>query len=295
MFDWLRKPMDPTSPVDTGPHPPAMTIGKTRFAWGSRTFVMGILNATPDSFSGDGIVDPAEAARLAEAMVDAGADIIDIGAESTRPDFPPVDADEEWHRLLLVLPAVRRAVKNTPISVDTSKASVAKWAIEAGADAVNDVTGFLGDPEMVQVIAQAGVSAIAMHNQRGREFGGDVIEDIRNGLRRSIAVAEAAGIPRDRLILDPGFGFGWGPVQGYTMLRRLGELRDLGRPLLIGTSRKSSIGYVTGGGAKQRQWGTAATVALAIGQGIDIVRVHDVTEMVQVARVADAVVRGVLP
>lgn len=287
--------MDATSPVDTGPHPPAMTIGKTQFAWGARTFVMGVVNITPDSFSGDGVVDPAAAARLAEAMVEAGADIIDIGAESTRPDFPPVDADEEWKRLSLVLPAVRRAIENTPISVDTSKASVAQRAIEEGADAVNDVTGFLRDPEMAGVIARAGVAAIAMHNQRGREFGGDVIEDIRNGLRRSMAVAEAAGLSRDRLILDPGFGFGWGPVQGYNMLRRLGELRDLGRPLLIGTSRKSTIGYVTGGAAAQRTWGTAATVALTIAQGVDIVRVHDIAEMVQVVRVSDAVVRGVLP
>ncbi|TAK79754.1 MAG: dihydropteroate synthase, partial [Dehalococcoidia bacterium] len=166
-----------------------MTIGKTRFVWGGRTFVMGVVNATPDSFSGDGIVDPAAAARLAEAMVEAGADILDVGAESTRPDFPPVDADEEWHRLSLVLPAIRRAVKNTPITVDTSKASVAERALKVGADAVNDVTGFLGDPDMAAVVARAGVPAIAMHNQRGHEFGGDVIEDIRNGLRRSIAVA----------------------------------------------------------------------------------------------------------
>ena len=134
-----------------------------------------------------------------------------------------------------------------------------------------------------------------MHNQRGREFGGDVIEDVRHGLRRGIALADAAGVGRDRLILDPGFGFGWGPVQSYAMLRRLGELRDLGCPLLIGTSRKSAIGYVIDRPAAQRVWGTAATVALAIQQGVDIVRVHDVEEMVQVTRVADAVVRGVLP
>ncbi len=287
--------MDPTSPVDTGPHPPPMVIGKRQFAWGARTFVMGVVNATPDSFSGDGIVDPAGAARLAEAMVEAGADLIDLGAESTRPDFPPVDVEEEWKRLSLVLHAVRRAVRDTPISVDTSKAVIAHRAIEAGADAVNDVTGFLSDPEMAGVVARAGVPAVAMHNQRGREFGGDVVEDIRNGLRRSMAVAEAAGVPRDRLILDPGFGFGWGPVQSYNLLRRLGELRELGRPMLIGTSRKSAIGYVTGGAAAQRQWGTAATVALAISQGVDIVRVHDVAEMVQVTRVSDAVVRGVLP
>ena len=272
-----------------------MQIGKARFAWGSRTFVMGVINATPDSFSGDGIVDPAGAAARARAMVAAGADIIDIGAESTRPDFPPIDADEEWARLSLVLGAVRRAIPETPITVDTTKVSVAARAIAAGADAVNDVTGLQGDPEMAAAVASAGVPVIVMHNQRGRAFGGDVIEDIRNGLRRGIALAEAAGVPRDRLILDPGFGFGWGPVQSLEMLRRLGELQDLGRPLLIGTSRKSAIGYVLDRPAAQRVWGTAATVALAIQQGVDIVRVHDVEELVQVARVSDAVVRGVLP
>jgi len=270
-------------------------IGRTRFEWGSRTFVMGVINATPDSFSGDGIVDPAGAAARARAMVAAGADLIDIGAESTRPDFPAIDADEEWSRLSLVLGAVRRAIPETPITVDTTKASVAARALAAGADAVNDVTGLQGDPEMAATIAQAGVPAIVMHNQRGREFGGDVIEDIRTGLRRGIALAEAAGVARDRVIVDPGFGFGWGPAQNFTMLRRLGELRDLGRPLLIGTSRKSAIGYVLDRPAAQRVWGTAATVALAIQQGVDIVRVHDVEEMVQVARLSDAVVRGVLP
>ena len=276
-------------------HPAATTIGKTQFVWGSRTFVMGVINATPDSFSGDGLVDPSAAAALAVAMVEAGADIIDIGAESTRPDFPPVEADEEWDRLSLVLGAVRRAVRNTPITVDTTKASVATRAIAAGADAVNDVSGLQGDAGMAAAVAAARVPVIVMHNQRGRTFGGDVIEDVRNGLRRGIALAEAAGVKREQIILDPGFGFGWGPAQNYTMLRRLGELRDLGRPLLVGTSRKSAIGYVIDRPAAERVWGTAATVALAIQQGVDIVRVHDVAEMVQVARVADAVVRGVLP
>ncbi len=287
--------MNPEAPVPPGDHPAPMQIGKTRFVWGSRTYVMGVINATPDSFSGDGIVDPTAAARQAIAMVGAGADIIDIGAESTRPDFAPIDADEEWDRLSLVIGAVRRAVRDTPITVDTTKASVATRAIAAGADAVNDVTGLQGDPDMAAAVAQAGVPVVIMHNQRGREFGGDVIEDIRNGLRRGIALAEAAGVKRDAIILDPGFGFGWGPVQNYNLLRRLGELRDLGRPLLVGTSRKTFIGYVVDRPAPQRVWGTAATVALAIQQGVDIVRVHDVEEMVQVARVSDAVVRGVLP
>ena len=293
--------MDLTPSEPAGTHPAPTVIGKARFAWGSRTFLMGVLNATPDSFSGDGVfaangvVDPGAAVALARAMVEAGADLIDIGAESTRPDFPAVDADEEWSRLSLVIGAVRRAIPDTPITVDTTKAAVATRAIEAGADAVNDVSGLQADPAMAAAVAQAGVPVIVMHNQRGREFGGDVIEDVRGGLRRGIALAEAAGVPRDRVILDPGFGFGWGPVQNFTMLRRLGELRDLGRPLLIGTSRKSAIGYVLDRPAAERVWGTAATVALAIQQGVDIVRVHDVAEMAQVARVADAVVRGALP
>ncbi len=195
---------------------------------------------------------------------------------------------------MLVLGAVRRAVR-VPITVDTSKAEVARRALEYGADGINDVTGFLGDPGMARVVAAAGVPVVLMHNQRGREFGGDVIGDVRAGLERCIATAEAGGVPRERLILDPGFGFGWGPVQNFELLRRLGELRDLGRPLLVGTSRKSSIGYVIDRPAQERQSGTAATVALAIQQGVDLVRVHDVDEMVQVARIADAVVRQAVP
>ena len=273
-------------------HPAPLEIGGVRFEWGARTFIMGIINATPDSFSGDGVVDPAAAARRALAMVEAGADIIDIGAESTRPDFPAVDADAEWARLELVLGAVRRAVPGTPISVDTSKAEVAARAVAAGADAINDVRGLLGDPAMAAAVAEAGVPAILMHNQRDRACGGDVIADVRAGLEASVAAAVAAGLRRESLILDPGFGFGWGPVQSLAMLRRLGELRDLGLPLLIGTSRKSAIGYVIDRPPQERLWGTAATVALAIQQGVDIVRVHDVEEMTQVARVADAVVRG---
>lgn len=272
-----------------------MRIGRTRFDWGKRTYVMGVINATPDSFSGDGVVDPDAALELARAMVEAGADMLDIGAESTRPEFASVTAEEEWDRLVLVLGPIRRALKKTAITVDTSKAEVARRALEYGADAINDVNGLRGDPEMARVIAKAECPVIIMHNQRGREFGGDVIEDVRNGLRQSLGIAREAGIDRERIIIDPGFGFGWGPVQNFAMLRRLGELRDLERPILIGTSRKSSIGYVIDRPAHERQWGTAATVALAIEQRADIVRVHDVEEMVQVARIADAVVRGVVP
>ncbi|PKN82690.1 MAG: dihydropteroate synthase [Chloroflexi bacterium HGW-Chloroflexi-9] len=275
-------------------NPAPLTIGSRTFEWGQRTYVVGIINATPDSFSGDGIVDPQAAVHLAERMVEAGADILDLGAESTRPEFAAIDAETEWGRLMLVLGAVRRAV-SLPITVDTSKAEVARRALDYGADAINDVTGFLGDAGMARVVAQAGAPAILMHNQRGREFGGDVIRDTRAGFERCIAAAVAGGVSRERLILDPGFGFGWGPVQNFELLRRLGELRDLGRPLMIGTSRKSSIGYIIDRPAQEREWGTAATVALAIQQGVDLVRVHDVDEMVQVARVADAVVRQAVP
>lgn len=272
------------------PVPEPIQIGRTTFEWGTRTYVMGILNASPDSFSGDGLVDPDEALRRAEAMVAAGADLIDIGAESTRPDFDAVDADEEWRRLHLVLGPIRRAL-DIPISVDTSKADVARRAVEYGADAINDVTGCLGDPGMPRAIAAGGVPVIAMHNQRGREFGGDVMKDVRAGLREAMTALMTTGVPEERIILDPGYGFGWGPVRDFEMLRRLEELKRLGRPVLIGTSRKSSIGYVIDKPAHDRVFGTAATVAIAIANGADIVRVHDVEEMVRVARVTDAVVR----
>lgn len=273
------------------PAPAPITIGGRTFEWGRRTYVMGIINATPDSFSGDGVVDPDAAVRLAEQMVEGGADILDIGAESTRPEFGPVDADEEWSRLQLVLGAVSRAV-DVPISVDTSKAEVARRALEYGAHAVNDVTGFLGDPEMARVVAAAGVPAILMHNQRGRTFSGDMMKDVRAGLREAMTAAQAAGMTETQIILDPGFGFGWGPVKNFEMIRRLHELKTLGRPVLLGTSRKSAIGYVIDRPAQERTFGTAATIAVAIERGADIVRVHDVPEMVRVVKVADAIVRG---
>lgn len=271
--------------------PEPIEIGGRTFVWGERTYVMGVINATPDSFSGDGLLDPGTAAAQAQAMVEAGADLIDIGAESTRPDHDPLSAHDEWARLAPVLAAVRSCI-DTPITADTSKAIVAQRAFEAGVDALNDVSGLRHDEHIAGILARYGKPAVVMHNQRGREFSGDVLHDVRAGLERSITIAEEAGIARQRLILDPGFGFGWGPMRNLEMLRRLGELRSLGRPLLLGTSRKSTIGYILDRPAQERVWGTAATVALAIEQGVDIVRVHDVEEMVQVARVSDAVVRG---
>lgn len=274
--------------------PPPIRIGGTEFVWGRRTYVMGVINTTPDSFSGDGVVDPTAAAWLARAMVEAGADLIDIGAESTRPGAEPVSVESEWRRLGPSLMAVRRVV-DVPISVDTSKAEIARQAFDAGADALNDVLGLRGDPALLAVLAATGKPAFVMHNQRGRAFGGDVIGDVRAGLETSLALAEHAGVPRERIVVDPGFGFGWGPVQNLELLRRLGELHDLGRPILIGTSRKSTIGYVLDRPEHERGWGTAATIALAIAGGADVVRVHDVDAMRQVARMSDAIVRGWLP
>ena len=283
------------SPPEPSAPPAATVIGRHRFAWGSRTYVMGIVNATPDSFSGDGVLDPAVAAAQARRMVAAGADLLDIGAESTRPGHVPLPVDAEWARLAPVLHAIRAAVA-VPLSVDTAKAAVAERAFAAGADALNDIHGLRADPALGPLLARAGGAAVLMHNQRGRPFSGDVIADVRTGLRASLQLARDAGIDEQRVILDPGFGFGWEPAQNLELLRRLGELRDppsgLGRPLLIGTSRKSTIGHVLERPEGARAWGTAATVALAVAAGVDIVRVHDVREMAEVARMADAVVRG---
>jgi dihydropteroate synthase len=271
--------------------PAPLTIRGHRFDWGSRTYVMGIINVTPDSFSGDGLGLDAEAAvAQGRRFVAEGADILDVGGESTRPGFEGVSPEEEMRRVLPVIERLAREA-DVPISIDTCKAEVARAALETGAHLVNDIWGFRHDPAMAPLVAQFGVPAVVMHNQRGRDFG-DVIGDIRAGLEASLRLAERAGLPRQRLIIDPGFGFGWTEEHNLEMLRRLGELRELGLPILIGTSRKSTIGAVLGGvPPEDRLMGTAASVAIAIAQGADIVRVHDVAEMVQVGRVADAVVR----
>ena len=270
--------------------PPPIEIGGRRFEWGVRTYVMGIVNVTPDSFSGDGVLDAALAADQAARMVEEGADLIDVGAESTRPGHAPLSVADEWARLDAPLRAIRARV-DVPITVDTSKAGVAERAFDAGADALNDVRGLLADADLAPLLARRGLPAVVMHNQRDRTFGGDVMGDIRAGLRESIEVAERAGVDARRLILDPGFGFGWEPAQNLEMVRRLAELRDLGRPLLVGVSRKSTLGLVLDRPEAERAWGTAAAVALAVQGGADIVRVHDVAEMADVVRIADAITR----
>ena len=276
-----------SSPVSPAP----ITIGSREFAWGARTFVMGIVNVTPDSFSGDGLALDVEAAvRLALKMREDGADIIDVGGESTRPGAQELPAEEEIRRVIHVIQRLSREL-DIPVSVDTYKAEVAHAAIEAGAQMVNDIHGFQRDPGIARVAAGAGVPAVAMHNQRGHEFR-DTVGDIVAGLLESLRIAREAGLPEDRVIVDPGFGFGWSVEQNLEMLRRLGELQVLGRPILVGTSRKSTIGAVLGDAPlEERLEGTAATVAIAIANGADIVRVHDVREMARVVHVADAVVR----
>ncbi len=273
----------------TSPKP--LTIGRRVFEWGSRTFIMGIINVTPDSFSGDGLGTDVDAAvELGVRLTAEGADIIDVGGESTRPGAEEVDAAEEKRRVLPVIEHLARLI-GIPISVDTSKADVAEAALATGAALLNDVSGLRRDPQMPSILARFGVPSVVMHNERGRPFH-DVIDDIREGLETSIALAKAAGVTRERLIVDPGFGFGWSVQHNLEILRRLGELKAFGLPILVGTSRKSTIGAVLGLPAEERLFGTAASVALAIANGADIVRVHDVKEMSEVCRLADAVVRG---
>ena len=276
---------------------PPMQIGATTFVWGARTYVMGILNCTPDSFAGDGLytgrgtaADVDTALQMAALMVRDGADILDVGGESTRPGAHAVAAEVELQRVVPVIERLARELP-VPLSVDTTKGAVASAAFAAGATAVNDVSGLQADAGVAAAAAAAAAAVIAMHNQRNRQLR-DVIGDIRAGLALAMRTAGQAGVVSERVILDPGFGFGWRPEHNLEMLRRMGELRDLGRPLLIGTSRKSTIGRVLNLPVEERMEGTAATVALAVANGADIVRVHDVREMVRVVRMSDAVVRG---
>ena len=265
-------------------------IGSTTFHWGSRTYVMGILNVTPDSFAGDGVDnDPAAALARAGEMVAAGADIIDIGGESTRPGAQPVDALTEMGRVVPVITLLAARLP-VPLSVDTSKPEVAEAALRAGAVMVNDVHGLRADPAMAAVAARRGAAVVAMANLRGCRYT-DVMSAVTAQLRQSLARADAAGIASQRVLIDPGFGFGPSPAQNLELVRRLSELRALGRPVLLGPSRKSTIGRVLGLPVEQRVEGTLATVVVAIDRGVDIVRVHDVREIVRGARMADAILR----
>jgi dihydropteroate synthase len=265
------------------------------FMWGARTYVMGILNLTPDSFSGDGLLaadDPAAAAAAqARRMADEGADLLDLGAESTRPGHVRVEPAEELRRLLPALRAVRSALPEMPLSVDTTRPEVGAAAIDAGADLLNDVRGTTPDDGMTRLAALRGVPLILMHSRPEAAYR-DVVAEVVDELHRAVERAVARGCARGSLIVDPGIGFGKTPFHNLALLRDLDRLADLGLPILLGASRKSTIGRVLDLPPDERLEGTLALTALAIRSGVDIVRVHDVGPNVRAARMADAVVRG---
>ena len=290
-------------------HP--LTIKNRTLVWGERTYVMGILNLTPDSFSGDGLLSSPlpdiEGGALGQArrFLAAGAEILDIGGESTRPGSQPVDAEEELRR---VLPTIRSlaAIPEALISIDTYKAVVAEEALKAGAHMINDVWGLRADPDMTRVAADHKAPVVLMHNRSkpanvevrerlGQAYLGaqyqDLLEDVKRELLESVAIAHSAGIPDEHIILDPGIGFGKTVAQNLELINRLDEIRALGFPVLLGPSRKSFIGYTLNLPPEQRLEGTAAAVAIGIARGADIVRVHDVEPMLRVAHMTDAIVR----
>lgn len=257
---------------------------------GERTLVMGILNVTPDSFSDGGrSAAPDDALVNARAMVSEGADILDIGGESTRPGHVPLPADEEWRRISPVFRGLEDQKGIPPLSIDTWKAEVARRALEAGACIVNDVWGFQRDPDMPRVAAEFGAAAIVMHNREVHDGSIDIMADLRAVFERALEKAELAGLPRERVVLDPGIGFGKTPEQNLEVLRRLPELHALGQPLLLGTSRKSFIGRIVPSTPQERLPGTIASNVAGILAGIHIIRVHDVAAHVQAARVAEAI------
>ena len=264
--------------------------GNMEFGWGQRTYVMGIVNVDPASFSGDGLRDADAAVDQGKRFAAEGADIIDVGGESTRPGFEPVSAKEELQR---VLPVIERLASElpVPVSIDTYKSEVARRAVAAGARMINDVWELKRDPKLALVAAEAGVPLVISQNQRESQFQ-DFFPELIASLKRSIQVALDAGMSWDNIIIDPGVGFGKTVEQNVEIVRRLAELKMLRRPILLGTSRKSFIGHVLDLPVDQRLEGTAATVAIGICNGADIVRVHDVAQMVQVARMSDAIVRG---
>jgi dihydropteroate synthase len=263
------------------------------FVWGSRTYVMGIVNVTPDSFSGDGRVDVESAIVHARAQWDLGADLLDIGGESTRPGHAPVDEATELARVIPVVAAVREQLPSAPISIDSYKPAVVRAAFEAGADVVNCVYGAPDD--LLALAVRYEMPFVAMHNQQGTHYDGDVVDAVVTSLERIAAHALSAGIPREAFIVDPGIGFGKTADQNIAVLRGLERLTAIGLPTMLGASRKSTLGKLTGRPPEERIVATAATTALAIASGIDIVRVHDVAAARDAVAVGDAVVRDWRP
>ena len=278
--------------------PDPVAIGPRTFYWGARTYLMGILNVTPDSFSGDGLLaagDPVAAAvDQARRMVDEGADLLDIGGASSRPGHDPIAPEEEVRRVVPVVEALAATLPGTVLSVDTTSPAVAEAALDAGAHLLNDVWGVADDPGMIRVAAERGVPIVLMHN-RGEARYGNLLGEVVADLQRAIDRALDAGVRWDHLVIDPGLGFGKTPDHNLALLNGLGALTILGRPLLLGTSRKSTLGKVLDLPADQRVEATAATTALGIAAGVDIVRVHDVRPNARTARVADAILRGWRP
>ena len=284
-----------------------LAVNGFEFEWGSRTYVMGILNITPDSFSGDGLEEGELEPILERArkFVEAGADILDVGGESTRPGASQVSAQEEIDRVLPVITALSSQFQ-TLISIDTYKSEVAKEALKAGASMLNDVWGLMVDPALGEVARETGAPLILMHNRSnpsntavkeklgGRYIGVEyenLLEDVKRELLDSVSLAHQAGVPDGQIILDPGIGFGKTVEQNLELVNRLDEIRDLGYPVLLGPSRKSFIGYTLDLPPNDRIEGTGAAVSVGITRGADIVRVHDVQEMVRISRMTDALIR----
>jgi len=275
----------------------SQTLGVTRcrskeFRWGERTYVMGIINLTPDSFSGDGLDgDVATALTQAKRFQEEGADIIDVGGESTRPGAAQISTDEELRRVIPVLERLAAEIP-LPISIDTYKWEVARRALEAGANMLNDIWGLKQDPRLADVSAEKGIPLILMHNQEGISYQA-LIPEVMASLKQSLKLALDRGVAWENLIIDPGIGFGKTLEHNLEILHRMEEFKTLGRPILLGTSRKSVIGRVLDLPPQERIEGTAATVAIGIAKGADIVRVHDVAQMVRVCRMSDAIIRGI--
>ena len=261
------------------------------FDYGKRTYIMGILNVTPDSFSDGGDFSNIDiAVNHAKEMINEGADIIDLGGESTRPGHSYVDADEEKRRILPVIKRLKEEIK-VPISVDTYKSDVAQEALELGVEMINDIWGLTKDSNMANIVAKYDAYICIMHNQDGTEYNKDIMESIKEFLQDSIDLALKSGIKKEKIVLDPGIGFGKTFEQNLEVLKRLDEIKTLGYPVLLGTSRKSVIGNVLNVEPKQRLEGTIATTVLGIRDGVDIVRVHDVKENLKAAKMADAIYR----
>jgi len=291
---------------DYKPSNPGSTLcGGHVFYWGKRTYVMGVINVSPDSFSGDGLADIEEAVARAERLASEGADIIDIGGESTRPGSTPLSPDEELRRVIPVVEKLAQEI-SVPLSVDTYKLEVARQALNAGANMINDIWGLKKESMLAMLAAQKGVPIVLMSNQRGSPPCHDIVPAVISDLKRAIKQALSAGVPWENIIVDPGIGFGKTQEQNLEVLRRLEELKMLGRPILLGSSRKSFIGWVLDltpeqrlnevafiPPGDQRLEGTAATIAIGITKGADIVRVHDVKEIARVCKMSDAIVRGV--